>query len=298
MSYWLRGKRGGLIVFLAIAALVAGGLAGVTVAALRLERQQLEDHAQAQHRDQLQLALWHLDSLIGPALAREDSRPYNHYSAVFAPPLVLQNHGGPWPPGSVLELSPLLNADLPDWMLLHFQVDRESGWRSPQVLSPDLVQRLQQTKAPASLANVTPGRRQLLSELGRHTEVEGLVAVLRQGDRPALEDVTLVPSSTSIAQNYLLNSAQIQTGQPEPQRLDPEFMTRFSRQGPMTQTKSTKPQTETNTIVENNRFNGENWFAPAKGQGAGSEEVPVALGPLVPLWITTDDNNQRLLCVR
>src|SRR5207245_6659800 len=109
--------------------------------------QQLEDHTQAQRRDQLQLALWHLDSLIGPALAKEDSRPYNHYSAVFAPPFVLQNTGVPWPPGSVLELSPLLSAELPDWMLLHFQVDKESGWRSPQVLSSALAEHLRQVKA-------------------------------------------------------------------------------------------------------------------------------------------------------
>src|SRR5437016_12116256 len=125
MKYWPRGKRGGVVVFLAISVLVAGGLAGATVAALRMERQQFEDHAQAQHRDQLQLALWHLDSLIGPALAKEDSRPYNHYSALFAPALVLQNNGILWPSGSVLELSPLLNAELPEWMLLHFQFGQE-----------------------------------------------------------------------------------------------------------------------------------------------------------------------------
>ncbi|HLJ97678.1 MAG TPA: hypothetical protein VKU02_31240, partial [Gemmataceae bacterium] len=80
MKYWLRGKRGGVVIFLLIAALVTGGLGGTTVAALRMEREQLDDHLRAQHRDQLQLALWHLDSLIGPALAKEDSRPYNHYS--------------------------------------------------------------------------------------------------------------------------------------------------------------------------------------------------------------------------
>src|SRR5260370_19353323 len=163
MKYWLRGKRGGVVVFLLIAALVTGGLGGATVAALRMERQQLEDHSQAQHRDQLQLALWHLDSLIGPALAKEDSRPYNHYSAVFAPPLVLQNNGSPAPPGSVLELSPLLNADLPDWMLLHFQVDKESSWRSPQVLSTPLSHRLRQAQSSVPLTSVSPRRSGLLA---------------------------------------------------------------------------------------------------------------------------------------
>src|SRR5260370_9398842 len=165
MKYWLRGKRGGVVVFLLIAALVTGGLGGATVAALRMERQQLEDHSRAQLRNQLQLALWLLASFIGPAVAKEDSRPSNHYSAVFAPPLVLQTNGTLWPPGSVLELSPLLSADLPAWMLLHFQVDKESGWRSPQALSPLLVEHLPRVKTTASLANIGPRRTQHLADL-------------------------------------------------------------------------------------------------------------------------------------
>ena len=37
MTKWLRGKRGGFIAFVAITALVAGGLGWVTCAALELE---------------------------------------------------------------------------------------------------------------------------------------------------------------------------------------------------------------------------------------------------------------------
>ncbi len=301
MKYWLRGKRGGVVVFLLIAALVTGGLGGATMAALRMERQQLEDHSRAQLRDQLQLALWHLDSLIGPALAKEDSRPYNHYSAVFAPPLVLQTNGTLWPPGSVLELSPLLSADLPAWMLLHFQVDKESGWRSPQVLSPLLVEHLRRAKTTASLANVGPRRTELLAELNRDLEVDAMVAVLRQqGNRPALENVTLIPGKGSLWQSYnWMNSvSQTQAGQPQQQKLDSEFMTRYSRQGFPSQAPTAKAQNESNTIVENNRFNGENWFAPGKGREVISEEVPVALGPMTPLWLTTKGNTERLLFVR
>jgi signal transduction histidine kinase len=268
-----------------------------------MERQQFEDHTQAQHRDKLQLALWHLDSLIGPWLAKEDSRPYNHYSSVFAPPLVLQNNGSLWPPGSVLELSPLLNADLPDWMLLHFQVDKESGWRSPQVLSTSLSHRLRQAQSSVPLTNVSPRRRELLAELTRHMEVDALAFVLgHEANRPALEDLTLVPSNTALPQNYYgSNSAPLQTqpGQQEAQKLDPEFITRYSRQGQtMNQAITAKPQNESNTIVENNRSSGENWFAPAKGREANSKEVPVALGPMTPLWLTTNENSERLLFVR
>src|SRR5262249_51640664 len=77
MSHLLRGKPGGLLAFAAIALLVAGGLGWATAAALRLEREQLEARAEAELAGKLRLALWRLDSLVGPILARENSRPYN-----------------------------------------------------------------------------------------------------------------------------------------------------------------------------------------------------------------------------
>jgi len=201
----------------------------------------------------------------------------------------------------VVELSPLLNAELPDWMLLHFQVDQQSGWRSPQVLSPTLLERLRAIKDPTFFANARPRRRELLAELSQELEFQGLAALLRrQADRPTLEDVTLIPSTGSLLQTYnLMNSASpSQTGQMQQQKLDPEFMTRFSRQALPNQAKIGKPQNELNTIVESNRFNGENWFAPAKGREVISQEVPVALGPMIPLWLTTKANSERLLFVR
>src|SRR5712692_3983597 len=135
MSYWLRGKKGGALAFAAIALLVIGGLGWVTMAALRLEREQAQTRAQAERTENLRLALWRMDSLVSPVLAQEDNRPANHYSAVFAPSLAINPSGLVCPPGNVLEASPLLDAELPDWILLHFQTGEDSGWESPQVLS-------------------------------------------------------------------------------------------------------------------------------------------------------------------
>jgi hypothetical protein len=143
MRYWFRGKRGALLAFLLIVALLGGGLGWMTAAALALERQHREARAEEELHSRLQLALSLMDSRVRPFLAREDSRAYNHYSAVFAPSLVFDNNGTPYAGGTVLAPSPLLNADLPEWMLLHFQVDKESSWASPQVLSPTLLDRLQ-----------------------------------------------------------------------------------------------------------------------------------------------------------
>src|SRR5262249_37782984 len=192
----------GLAGFLLICGLVAGGLGWVTTATLRLEHEQheaqlrakrdeelrlrqraqeqtraaqqqqraeqeqqrAEQEAQAQEEflHRLRLALWKLDSRITPILAREDMRPYNHYSAVFAPPVVLDPKGNRYETATVLEPSPLLNADFPDWMLLHFQT-ADDGWDSPQVLSPPYQRQL--TKNSISAGNVTGAPRHLLAEL-------------------------------------------------------------------------------------------------------------------------------------
>ena len=39
------------------------------------------------------------------------------------------------PAGTILLPSPLLDAELPDWLLLHFQANRAGVWRSPEVPS-------------------------------------------------------------------------------------------------------------------------------------------------------------------
>jgi signal transduction histidine kinase len=172
MRRWLGGKPGGLAAFLIIAALVAGGLGWATRAALRLEREQLEQAEAAEHADRLSRALWRLDSRIAAILAREDSRPFDHYSAVHAPPLALNADGQCWPAGAVVEPSPLLDADVAPWMLLHFQTDT-SGWQSPQVLSATLEKFLRDPHLALQLRNVTAPRKRLLEELSK--ELPGAV---------------------------------------------------------------------------------------------------------------------------
>src|SRR6516162_3278406 len=165
MRVWFRGKRGGVVAFLAIAALVAGGLGWVTSAALNLEREQLEAQRQAEINDKLRLAMWRLDSWVSPHLAREDVRPFGHFKALFAPALALYRNGYACEPGSVLEPSPLLSDELPDWILLHFQADAFGHWESPQVLSAAWSTRLDTLAMAAARINVTSERRRLLDEL-------------------------------------------------------------------------------------------------------------------------------------
>src|SRR5437762_878864 len=176
MRAWFRGKRGGLVAFLAISALVAGGLGWVTWAALDLEHEQLESQHQAEINDKIRLAMWRLDSRVSPLLAREDARPFSHFKALFAPPLALHRNGYACEAGSILEPSPLLSVELPDWILLHFQTDASGHWESPQVLTPAWSKRFKTLSVPAALTNVTGERRRLLDNLKGQVLPVGLLA--------------------------------------------------------------------------------------------------------------------------
>jgi signal transduction histidine kinase len=292
MSEWLRGKRKGLIAFVLIAALVAGGLGWATAAALRLEQQQVAARAEAELRDKMRLALWHLDSFLAPILAREDSRPYDHYSAVYAPSLALESQGTAWPPGAVLEPSPLLSADLPDWMLLHFQVNSETGWSSPQVLSPALGQRLNKLQPALSIVNVTPRRRQLLDELKGQFTADQLLALAQQHPtEPGLRDVTLQPTASS----DLHSSPQKDMAQ----GVDTEYANRAAVQQQMRQS-AQAPQGNyyPGEAIQNTIRNGEGWFSHDFRKSKSSESVAVTLGPLTPLWVETAGRDEQLLLVR
>ena len=85
--FWLGGM------FLGIAALVLGGLGWATFAALRLEREQYRAAAEAEHAEKIRLALWRLDGRVSPTLAREDSRPFGHYSPLSPPVGAIRNDG-------------------------------------------------------------------------------------------------------------------------------------------------------------------------------------------------------------
>ena len=170
-----RGKLTGLLCFLGIAALLLGGLGWATRAALGVEEEQrlaaanrraAEDLFQAkkERADALRAALWRLDSRLAPAIGREDSRPYPQYVALHTPFPALTSTWIACAPGQVYLPSPLLTAELPDWMRLHFQIDKH-GWTSPQVISGELQKVLRKQPLELALNNVTPERQETLATL-------------------------------------------------------------------------------------------------------------------------------------
>ena len=101
----------------------------------------------------LRVALWRLDGRLLPALGGEDSRPFYHYAS--ADPRS----------GSTAGPTPLLAAQLPDWMKLHAQVDSVNGWDSPQVLAPDAAARVTDAWPDLRLRNNTADRAAVLNSL-------------------------------------------------------------------------------------------------------------------------------------
>jgi signal transduction histidine kinase len=340
MRNWLRGRRTGLVAFACICALVIGGLGWVTQAALRLEQEQVETRAQAEqaeksrlwqrererqleaHRKEreqqsaqaqaefaarLRLALWRLDSRIAPVLAREDTRPYSHYSALFAPSIVLDSKGAAYDEAQLLEPSPLLNAALPEWMLLHFQTTVEAGWGSPQVPPEDQIKQLVYNRIP--LANVTRDRRKLLREL---TEFTSITALLEQLQREELKLANL--HSAKLVDGVLQRVVKDDRNDPSKagkKSGDQSYGGYGTYSNPgngMKESDVAGRQSywlleNSKIVLQNSAYQGQPPLPKPPGMsaehvGCAQEQVVIRLSPMTPLWLPATDKTDRLVVVR
>src|SRR5438105_2041219 len=148
MTDWLRRKRRFALAFSLIALLVIGGLAWLTAQALHMERAADQSERQrrvAEERRQrekdfdhrLQLAMMLLESRVLPALVQEETRPFTHYLPVIASSTSPSRAEGDREK-PVLQPSPLLAANQPDWILLHFQSADAESWQAPELPSDKL----------------------------------------------------------------------------------------------------------------------------------------------------------------
>ncbi len=304
MNRWLRGKRGATLAFMLVAGLVLSGLGGLTVAALRLEREGQEGQAQAQEFEKLRLALWRLDSMLAPVLAREDSRSFQDYSEMFAPVAILQADGTSLSPGRVFEPSPLVIDELPDWMLLHFQVDAAGSWKSPQVFSDALAGRMQRSVPALMLVNRTPERRQLLGTLSRQLPANELVAFVQaQSGLVTRQNLTLLANTNEA--NPQQASSQMPQGQMNNSaEFDRDLRNRSMLQGT---SNSLNPRKETNPSQKqaNVYVDGENEaaqqakvLAQSAGRKTAGRVVSVTLGPMTPFWKKVGNEPERLFLMR
>ena len=292
MKEWFRGKWGGAAAFVVICGLVAGGLGWVTAAALRLEDEQLAAHAESAREELIRQALWRLDSYVAPQLAVEAGRPFNHYSAVFAAWGVQRGADGEQRPGVVVEPSPLVNPDVPAWMLLHFQLDAASGWESPQAPSAHISRVLLDTPIATTLPS-SPERTAILDELKRSLPPGELITAVR--DRVSQEthgDSFLAPPQRPNADNrrnndLLNNTAQAPANDFELRQQTTQFNPNQSAQ-----------LLDRSVAINSLENNGANWLNYQAPLGAPRKEVLVNVSPMAALWMPTEGGHERLLLVR
>ena len=132
MTWTRRSARFALLGYLLVAGLVFGGLAWATVVSLRLERAEQGANAWRDHHQRLHLALSRLEARVQGTLIRETQRNAYEYAPYYYPPHVWDSRGLPIDPGDVIEVSPVVDSEFEQWLVLHFQVSPSQGWTSPQ----------------------------------------------------------------------------------------------------------------------------------------------------------------------
>jgi signal transduction histidine kinase len=316
MSRWVQR----LSLFLLIAVLVGSGLGWVTLEVLRLEENQREAAAKAERAEDIHMALWRLDGWMAPQLAREDGRPYAHYSALLAPIPAMNAKMTPWTAGTVRIPSPLLDAPMPDWMLLHFQFSPDNktngNWQSPEVLPEKVVMRLRQPPFSLALANVSDERANYLKSVSAHFSRASVELVRLRSVLPELvevqvesnKDQQLIPPNAVVAnptqsqgqsqQMYqqggntsrVPNNYDFNNGG-RGQRNDNEFQKREST----LPAKAVQPQVQ-NSLVDPDLETDLDALTATNGTAGCVQEVRV--GSMVPLWMPSLEKPDRLLYVR
>ncbi len=206
-----------------------------------------------------------------------------------------------------------MHADLPDWMAVHFQVDEESGWQSPQVPYGALRRRLLNPAAGLPRSNLdTDARRRLLDELEKAIPAPALLAAVQER-RPqaAFHDVTLVPVVNPWDNNGTLNNDVQQLLKDGPQanasytqngrgvNRDNEAVRRFALGSQVkSEVQAASPRDDRDVALNTLSSGGAKWFGCNPQKPIGSETVNVHVSPLMPLWLAAEQGEPRLLLVR
>jgi len=307
MNWHTRGSRWALLGFFSACALVLGGLGWVTRAALELERDQALAQAEAALHRRIDLAMWRLENLVAPVRAAEAARPLEHYKPFFAPAVLLSPDGTPNRARSLLQPSPLLTAELPEWELLHFHLSEQSGWSSPQVIrsdaakwaersgirprfesrSDDLLDRLASDVAPETLIERLGGGRRIPDDLKGFICRADIAATHAGNDFTQLQPVPTNPQSTAQA-----SAAQSRVDSQREQTL------RGNQQIAVQNWVQGENQTASASSLEV-------FFCPSdRHKGVLSVSCDACLvalpglPPMVPLWLPSTSGAERLAFIR
>ena len=260
----MKGTRGRWwLVYAAGSVIVLAGLAWLTVAVFDLERAERTARAEAARQQGIRLALWRMDAWIGPLLAREAARPASDYLP-FAPLERAFTAGlTEIEPDTLLEPSPLL--ELHSTLLpIHFEVDAEGAWSSPQV--PREAERALARRTFVSAERIAECERRLRA-LEERVDLTQLRAVLdrapplRLDARATTEDEA--PPPVPVAQGLIAAQSDV----------DPVQRALLNRQEFQQRTQNTVQNPFSNVLLD------------IEGNVAPPEALDAFVTPLVPLWL-------------
>ncbi|QVL33124.1 HAMP domain-containing histidine kinase [Telmatocola sphagniphila] len=318
-SYTLRAS----FIFALISLLLLGGLGWATNEAMSLEMERAIASANSEEQNkyrqlmdawnaQLRLALWRLDARLGQTLSREESRPYAHYSALQSPFPAIQRDGSISSPGTIFFPSPLLSAEIPDWIQLHFQIDSAGGWSSPEVIQPQLQNFLSKLPVGFPLPNVTPERKELLCLLQTRYPAASILPQLEA------KGVTLnFDNNNAVGNGYYFNSSKLQglnngslnqapVNAPNSQL--PNLASQPAGKNPISnglgqdpaldfQERMNATRTGNGRNIANNEDN-RNFLTVPSTLSVNRKPVDVVLGEMRPIWLPSPDKPEQLLMVR
>ena len=135
------------ITFIACLGLLLAAMAWVSWHTLALERTREEAARDADQQERVRLALWRLDFQASVLMIRENARPPHDFRPFHSPEGLVNATYGNYSKGEVLVPSPLL-AEMPEHVLLHFQMDSRG-----QVISPQVPQNGERALALAQFIN-------------------------------------------------------------------------------------------------------------------------------------------------
>ncbi|WP_395743214.1 sensor histidine kinase [Prosthecobacter sp.] len=135
------------VTFIACLGLLLAAMAWVSWNTLALEKGREMAAREADQQERVRLALWRLDFQASALMIRENARPPYDFRPFHAPEGLVNKTYGNVAKGEVLVPSPLL-AEVPENVLLHFQVDSRG-----QVFSPQVPQNGERTLALAQYIN-------------------------------------------------------------------------------------------------------------------------------------------------
>ena len=174
------------LVFGLCVALAAVAIARLGDTALALERAEGRARRQAALEENVQLALWRMDSALAPLMAEEAARPYFAYSPFYPAERAFTCMFAEIQKGDVLLPSPLLTSTAPQ-VRLHFQFGPDGRLSSPSVPAGNM-------RDTAEARYLTPDRvehaSRRLAELSRLVNLQALAAALpAEGPVPSMDSL-------------------------------------------------------------------------------------------------------------